>query len=141
MEPKIIEGSIFSDSRGSVSFVNDFKFTDIARFYVITNSEENPIRAWQGHKLDSKNFYCVQGSFKVSFVKIDNWEQPSKDLKVESVILKSCQSNVLHIPYGYANAVESLEKDSKLISFSTLPLDQAPNDDVRFEPNYWKTND
>jgi dTDP-4-dehydrorhamnose 3,5-epimerase-like enzyme len=140
MKPKIIEGSIFSDSRGSVSFVNDFKFTDIARFYVITNSEENPMRAWQGHKLDSKNFYCVQGSFRVSFVKIDNWEQPSKDLEVESVILKSSESKVLHIPFGFANAVESLEKDSKLISFSTLPLDQVPNDDVRFEPNYWKSN-
>jgi dTDP-4-dehydrorhamnose 3,5-epimerase-like enzyme len=141
MKPKFIEGKVFSDSRGSVSFVNDFKFTDIARFYIITNSEENPIRAWQGHKLDSKNFYCVQGSFKVSFVKIDNWEQPSKELKVESVLLKSSESKVLHIPFGYANSVESLEKNSKLISFSTLPLDQAPNDDVRFEPHYWKTND
>jgi dTDP-4-dehydrorhamnose 3,5-epimerase-like enzyme len=141
MISKIIEGNIYSDARGSVSFVNDFKFTDIERFYVISNSEENPIRAWQGHKLDSKNFYCVQGSFKISFVKIDNWEQPSKYLKVESVILKSSESKVLHIPFGYANAVESLEKDSKLISFSTLPLDQAPDDDVRFEPNYWKIND
>jgi dTDP-4-dehydrorhamnose 3,5-epimerase-like enzyme len=141
MEPKIIEGNFFSDFRGSISFVNDFKFTDIARFYVITNSEENPIRAWQGHKLDAKNFYCVQGSFRVSFVKIDNWEHPSKQLKVESVVLKAEKSKVLHIPFGYANAVESLEKDSKLISFCTLPLDQAPNDDVRFEPSYWKIND
>jgi dTDP-4-dehydrorhamnose 3,5-epimerase-like enzyme len=140
MKPKLIEGNIFSDSRGSVSFVNDFKFTDIERFYIITNSEENPIRAWQGHKLDAKNFYCVEGSFKVSFVKIDNWEHPSKQLKVESVVLKSSQSKVLQIPFGYANAVESLEKNSKLISFSTLALDQAPNDDVRFEPSYWKTN-
>lgn len=141
MKPKITEGGIFSDTRGSVSFVNDFKFTDIERFYIITNSEENPIRAWQGHKLDTKNFYCVQGSFKISFVKIDDWDHPSKDLKVESIVLKSSESRVLQIPFGYANAVESLEKDSKLISFSTLPLEQAPHDDVRFEPTYWQTND
>jgi dTDP-4-dehydrorhamnose 3,5-epimerase-like enzyme len=141
MNVKIIEGNIFSDHRGSVSFVNDFKFTNIERFYVISNSEDNPIRAWQGHKLDSKNFYCVQGSFKVSFVKIDNWEYPSKDLKIDSIVLKSTESRVLHIPFGYANAIQSLEKGSKLISFSTLPLDQAPNDDVRFEPNYWKINE
>ena len=50
MEPKIIQGGKFSDQRGSISYVNDFNFTDIERFYIISNSKENPVRAWQGHK-------------------------------------------------------------------------------------------
>lgn len=141
MEPKRIEGSIYKDERGSVAFVNDFKFTDIERFYIIENSKEHPVRAWQGHKLDCKNFYCIQGSFKVSYVKIDNWENPSVDLKVESVILKANESAVLHIPAGFANAIESLEENSRLMSFSTLPLSRVQEDDVRYEKNKWKINE
>jgi hypothetical protein len=69
MEPKLIEGNIFFDKRGEVAFVNDFDFSDIKRFYTVTNSMDNKIRAWQGHKLDAKNFYCVLGSFKIHYVK------------------------------------------------------------------------
>lgn len=137
MEPKIIQGKTFSDNRGSVAFVNDFKFHDIERFYIISNSDQQPVRAWQGHKLDAKNFYCIQGSFRVCFVKIDNWENPSSDLEVQSVILKANESKVLHIPAGFANAIVSLESGSRLMSFSTLPLDRVKDDDVRFAPDTW----
>jgi dTDP-4-dehydrorhamnose 3,5-epimerase-like enzyme len=117
--------------------VNDMKFDAIERFYIISNSAENPLRAWQGHKIDNKYFYCIQGVIKVHYVKIDNWESPSKDLKVESVVLNAAESNILHIPEGYVNAIESLEVESKLISFSTLPLDRTGEDDVRFPSDMW----
>jgi len=140
MEPKIIQGGKFSDNRGSISYVNDFSFTDIERFYIISNSQENPIRAWQGHKLDAKNFYCLSGSFKIHFIKIDNWENPSKDLTIETVLVSESDSKIVHIPAGYANAVESLEENSKLISFSTLPLSNVNEDDVRYPSDYWIVN-
>lgn len=140
MTPKIIQGGHFSDHRGTISYVNDFSFEAIERFYIISNSDENPIRAWQGHKLDAKNFYCLTGCFKIHFVKIDNWENPSKDLTIESVLLSESDSKIVHIPAGYANAIESLETHSKLISFSTLPLSNVSEDDVRFDSNYWKIN-
>ena len=140
MKPKIIQGGNFEDHRGTISYVNDFSFKDIERFYIISNSETNPIRAWQGHKLDAKNFYCISGSFKIHFVKIDNWENPSKDLTIETITASVTDSKIIHIPAGYANAIESLEKDSKLISFSTLPLSQVSEDDVRYDSNYWNIN-
>lgn len=140
MIAKIIQGGNFSDHRGTISYVNDFKFTDIERFYIISNSEENPIRAWQGHKLDNKNFYCLTGSFNIHFIKIDNWENPSKELTVETIFVSSNDSKIVHIPAGYANAIESLEKDSKLISFSTLPLVNVGDDDIRYPTDYWKIN-
>jgi len=139
--PRLIEGGIYTDDRGHISFVNDFKFDTVERFYIIENSEENPVRAWQGHKIDHKYFYCLQGVVKVHYVKIDNWESPSKNLKVESTILKAMESNVFHIPEGYANAIQSLETGSKLISFSTLPLGRASEDDVRFDSNMWKIDE
>lgn len=43
MKPKIIQGGKFSDQRGTISYVNDFMFTDIERFYIISNSLENSI--------------------------------------------------------------------------------------------------
>jgi len=140
MIPKIIQGGNFSDHRGTISYVNDFSFEGIERFYIISNSDENPIRAWQGHKLDEKNFYCINGSFKIHFVKIDNWENPSKDLSIEIVFVSASESKIVHIPAGYANAVESLETDSKLISFSTLPLSRVKEDDIRYPSDYWKIN-
>jgi len=140
MKPKIIQGGNFADHRGSISFVNDFSFSDIERFYIISNSNENPVRAWQGHKLDAKNFYCLTGSFKIHFIKIDNWENPSKDLKIETVLVSESDSKIVHIPAGYANAVESLEENSKLISFSTLPLSKVSEDDVRYPSDYWLIN-
>lgn len=137
MEANLIKGNVFSDERGSVSFVNDFKFSGIERFYIIENSETHPVRAWQGHKLDCKNFYCIAGSFQISYVKVDDWINPSSSLKVNVVMLDAKNSNVLKIPAGYANAIKSLEKGSRLISFSTLPLDQVKDDDVRFDKNTW----
>ena len=141
MKPTLIKGGIFTDERGTISFVNDFKFTEIERFYILKNSEAHPLRAWQGHKLDNKYFYCIAGSFKIYFVRIDNWENPSKNLKVDSQDLESTNSQILHIPAGYANAVRSLERNSIMISFSTLPLNAIKDDDVRFEMNMWKAED
>lgn len=141
MTPQLIEGGNFSDHRGTLSYVNDFSFKDIERFYIISNSDAHPLRAWQGHKLDAKNFYCLSGSFRIHYVKIDNWENPSKDLTIETVTLTESESKMLHIPAGYANAIESLGPDSKLISFSTLPLSNVSEDDVRYDANYWMLNE
>lgn len=141
MRPRIIQGGIFSDHRGTISYVNDFSFEDIERFYIISNSEENPIRAWQGHKLDAKNFYCLCGAFKIHFVKVDDWENPSKNLEIKTIIVSELDSKIVHIPPGYANAIESIESNSKLISFSTLPLEDVKEDDVRYPADYWFINE
>ncbi|NDW08951.1 WxcM-like domain-containing protein [Dysgonomonas sp. 520] len=139
MEPKIIEGGVFSDNRGTLSFVNDFKFDNINRFYIIENSTEDDTRAWHGHRKDVKNFYCIQGSFLVSYVKVDDWDNPSPDAKPERTMLSAEKSQVLVIPAGYANSVKALEKGSKLISFSTLPIEEAEGDSVRYDKSLWPT--
>lgn len=141
MMPIVIQGGNFSDYRGTISYVNDFSFQDIERFYIISNSDDHPIRAWQGHKLDAKNFYCLSGAFKIHFVKVDDWENPSKNLEIENIIVSESDSKIIHIPAGYANAIESLESNSKLISFSTLPLKDVNEDDVRYPADYWLLNE
>jgi dTDP-4-dehydrorhamnose 3,5-epimerase len=34
-EPRLIQGAVVVDDRGSVSFVNDFDFAGVKRFYVV----------------------------------------------------------------------------------------------------------
>ena len=67
------------------------------------NISEKTTRAWQGHQIEYKYFYVVSGLFLICAVKIDNWQNPSKDLFVEEFILSEEKSWILAIPPGYAN--------------------------------------
>jgi hypothetical protein len=52
--PTIITGGSHTDNRGTISFVNDFKFEGVERFYTIHHPNTKIIRAWQGHTQESK---------------------------------------------------------------------------------------
>ena len=137
MIPYLIKGGVFIDNRGTISFVNDFNFPKINRFYVIDNSKKGVIRAWHGHKEEEKYVFVVCGNALVGAVKIDDWKNPSKKTTVYKFLLSSKKPAILHIPKGYANGFKSLTDDAKLIFFSTYTLDQSKKDDIRFSPQYW----
>lgn len=137
MKPYIIEGGKHTDYRGRFSFVNDFDFSNIKRFYILENSEEAKVRGWHVHKHDVKHFYCIKGSFEIAFVKIDNWDNPSVNLDVKSIILSELTSQILVIPAGYAFAIHSLIETSKLLNFSLLSLDETKDETIRYELNTW----
>lgn len=134
---EIIEGGIFKDERGVITFVNDFRFKNIIRFYMIENKDVNLIRAWQGHKYESKCFFAVQGSFSISLIEVDNWQNPSPSLKPISFELNSNKSQVLMVSGGYANGIKSLEEDSKLMVFSDFSLEQSNQDSYKFKSDKW----
>ncbi len=115
--PSIIKGGIHDDNRGRIAFVNNFNFNDVKRFYTIQNNSTEIVRAWQGHKVENKYFFVVSGSFLICGVKIDYWDNPSKDLSVEKFIISSTESEILLLPGGYANGIKSLEENSKLLVF------------------------
>lgn len=94
----LIKGNLHTDHRGTVRFVNDFNFDGIKRFYTITHPDTTTIRAWQGHKLETKYFYVTKGSFLINWIKIDNWQQPSKDLKIHTHTLSDTESEILITP-------------------------------------------
>ena len=131
------EGGMFSDNRGTVSFVNDFNLAPVKRFYLITHPDTDIVRAWQGHKIECKWFYCTKGSFEIKVVEIDDWVNPSKELVIESYILTANKSQVLAVAEGYATGIRALEIGASLMVFSDKTLDEAKNDDYRFDKNYW----
>ena len=134
----LIQGNIHKDHRGIVRFVNDFHFENINRFYTITHPDTTPIRAWQGHQRETKYFYVTKGSFLINWIEIDNWQQPSKDLQINTHTLSDTQSEILTIPPGHVNGFKALEPDSTMIVFSDLSLEESKNDDYRFALDYWK---
>lgn len=148
-EPTIIEGGIHQDERGQLTFFNDLDLTDIKRFYVITNNKSQvtnnksqvtnhkKVRAWQGHKIEEKYFYCSAGSFLMVAVQIDDWDHPSKNLKPVTFVLSENSPQVLYIPPGYANGVKALSKNSTLIIYSNLGLTDSAADTYRFDPSLW----
>ena len=137
MKPTIIQGGLFTDERGSVAFVNDFDLTQIRRFYTITHPDTEIIRAWQGHQKESKWFYCVKGAFELLLVKIDDWENPSPNLKVLSFQLSKDNPQVLAVPPGYASGFRATAKNATLIVYSDTDLETSKKDDFRFDKNLW----
>lgn len=137
----IIKGNSFTDSRGTLQFVNNFHFEGIKRFYTITHPDTSIIRAWQGHKVETKHFFVTKGKFLICWVEIDNWDNPGKDLIVNQQILEADEPQILIIPGGNANGIKALEADSQLIVFSDLTLEEAKDDDYRWKAEYFKKSD
>lgn len=121
-----INGGLSVDQRGRVSFVNDFDFKDVKRFYVVENREIGKTRAWHGHKVEEKYVYVVSGE-AVILVK----DMETK--KVEEFVLSEDKPQILHIPAGKYNGSRSLKENTKIIYFSTATLEQSMDDDFREE--------
>jgi len=119
----VIEGNLHRDERGMVRFVNDFDMTQVKRMYCI-EPKLGVIRAWQGHKIETKWFYVAKGSFIVKTININTSEKKEYQLK-------DTESKVLEIQGGHYNGFESLEEGSVLMVFSDLGLDQSKGDDFR----------
>jgi dTDP-4-dehydrorhamnose 3,5-epimerase len=136
-EPYIMEGGLGIDDRGVISFVNDFNFEGVKRFYSVVNHRSGFIRAWHAHRRESKYVTVIQGAAIVAAVRIDNWEAPSKESNVQRYILSSDKPTIVFIPAGHANGFMSLTIDTKLIYFSTSTLEDSKNDDIRYDAHYW----
>lgn len=135
--PILLEGGLAVDDRGQIGFVNDFDFTDVQRFYWVTNHRSGFVRAWHAHRHEAKYVTVVKGSALIGAVEIDDWENPSKDNKVWRYVLNVHKPAVLYIPAGYANGFKSLTDDAKLIFFSTSTLAETHGDDIRYDAYYW----
>ena len=137
--PSLINVNISFDDRGEITHCNNFNFESlkIKRFYKIENHNINFIRAWHGHKKENKFILILSGSLKVSLIKIDKWDKPSKKLIIKNFYLNEKNPQILHIPGGYAHGTQNLKKKTSFIVFSNCNLKESLKDDYRFPYNYW----
>lgn len=120
---KVFNGEVFSDYRGKLKSINDFNMCSIVRMYSI-ESKLGVVRAWQGHKLETKWFYVIKGSFLVKTMNMDSHQ-------VDVYKLNSVEPKVLKISGGNYNGFEASEAGSILIVFSDFDLQQSKEDDYR----------
>jgi dTDP-4-dehydrorhamnose 3,5-epimerase len=73
----------------------------------------------------------------VALVEVDNWENPSPDLKAEIYNLSEQDSKIICVPEGYANCIKAHEKDSVLLVFSGKILEEALLDSWRYDKSMW----
>jgi dTDP-4-dehydrorhamnose 3,5-epimerase len=133
----LIPGGQHADERGTVSFVNEFDFKGVDRFYWVTAGEVNVLRGWVGHRREQKWFTVAQGEVLVAVVRPDDWERPSQDLPVARYLLSAAHPQVLHKPPGHATASVNLNKEAVLLVFSSGKIEAAKSDDFRFPVDYW----
>jgi dTDP-4-dehydrorhamnose 3,5-epimerase len=133
----LIEGGLAVDDRGEVTFVNEFDFRGVKRFYTVSNHRAGFVRAWHAHRREAKFVTVVQGAAIVAAVAIDNWKAPAKDAEVHRFVLSAKQPAVLYIPPGYANGFMSLTPETRLVFFSTSTVEESRDDDVRYDARYW----
>ena len=130
-EPTVIEGNIAFDDRGSVKFVNSFDPGWFKRFYIVENHRQGFIRAWHGHKIETKGVLVLKGAALVGAVPIDINATP------KVFTLSASKPCVLIIPSGYCNGFKSLTEDCQIMFFSTTTIEEAKGDDYRFPYDQW----
>ena len=134
---RIIQGEIFKDYRGQISSLNEFHFEGVRRCYIIHHPDESVVRGWHGHQFERKWFYCIKGSFALALVEIDDWNAPSHDLEPKVYQLNENHSRIVTVPAGYANCMKALEEDSIMIVYSDKTLEEASNDNWKFDKDLW----
>lgn len=120
---QVINGDVYSDNRGTLKSVNDFNMSSVVRMYSI-EPKLGIIRAWQGHKFETKWFYVVKGSFLVKTMSMDT-------SYICEYQLSSTEPKILKIPGGNYNGFEALELGSILMVYSSFDLQQSKDDDYR----------
>jgi dTDP-4-dehydrorhamnose 3,5-epimerase-like enzyme len=136
-QPIVMAGGLAIDDRGELGFVNDFDFEGVKRFYTVSNHSSGFVRAWHGHRREGKYVTAVSGSAVIGAVRVDDWDNPSRDLPVKRLVISARKPVVVYIPPGYANGFMSLTDDLKLMFFSTSTLAESAGDDIRFDSHYW----
>lgn len=136
-KPTIIKGESFSDDRGLMRFVNDFRLDNVKRFYLIKHPDPSVIRAWQGHQYEKKYFYPISGTFVVAWVKIDDFKRPDLNLICDYHILSAKNSEIIMLPKGYANGIKALEANSELMIFSDMSLKESVNEKISYPSKWW----
>lgn len=134
---RLIDADIATDDRGELMFSNNFDMSKIKRFYQITNFKTPFVRAWHGHKYENKYIIVLKGAAMLAVVKINNWKNPNKNLKIEKFVLNDKKPKLLFIPGGHAHGFKTLKSDTRLMVFSTSTVKQSKKDDYRFQSNYW----
>jgi len=133
----ILKGQIREDTRGSLKFFNIFDMSHVKRMYEVSNSQKEPVRAFHGHMKEEKYVFVVTGKILLCVAQLDKSKNPSVKIRVKKYFLTSENPEIVHIPSKSANGFKTLQKNTRVIFFSTLALKDSLKDDYRYPADYF----
>ena len=122
--PSVIKGGVHVDARGSLRFCNDFNMASVKRFYTISNSPEQPVRGWIGHRKETKWFFPLKG---ITTIRVEQMSDSACATRFE---LSANSPLVLKIPGGNWFSIEQHD-DAEVMVFSDCKIGEYDNDDLR----------
>ena len=134
---KLYNGNVHQDQRGILTYNNDFDASIIKRIYTIENHSTEFIRGWQGHQVEQRWFAAMKGRFEIAVIQVDNFNNPSPHLSIQTFSLTDESLTYLHIPAGCITAIQAKEKGSKLLVLSDYALGEI-QDEYRFALDYFE---
>lgn len=152
MELVLIQGGSHTDDRGTLRFCNDFDMSAVKRFYTISNSAEQPVRGWIGHKKETKWFFPLRGRTEIGVESFGQDLQDGQDFgfRVSSsecrvrineenakgssarFILNANEPKVLKVPPGNWFKIVQ-DGNAEVMVFSDCKVGEFENDDFRRE--------
>lgn len=137
---KKIQGGAHSDNRGRMVFFNEFSMDAVKRFYEINPSSTSIIRAWQGHLIERKWFYCSEGAFVIYLVALNAQGQLRLDRPAERFVIERDYPLILEVPGGYASGFKAIKENSKMLVFSDATVEASIEDDYRFPEKQYRVD-
>ena len=131
IKPKIINGHIYSDTRGIIYCNNNFDMSLVKRMYEIENINIQFKRGWKGHKIEQRWFTCTKGKIEIHVISTEKLEMNSRNLTPQIFKLTEDSKDILHVPSGYATIIKQEQKKSRVLVFADYSLGEI-NDDWRW---------
>lgn len=131
------KGGSFKDNRGIIRFVNEIDPGFYRRFYLITHSDINIVRAWQGHLKEEKAFYAVNGGFVIAVLNPECFETPDEKEIPDFYQLTENNHLLLRVSGGSYTGIKALSSNSTLLVLSSMQLEESKKDDYRQPSHRW----
>ena len=122
-KPEKISGSTFVDDRGKMTFNNNCSIEGFKRTYIITG-HGGMIRAFHGHRKESKIMQCVRGRMRIVLVNMD-------DENDKYTFYLTDNGDCIKVPAGYYNGLQHLTSESELLVYSDSTTEESKGDDYR----------
>lgn len=131
-EPTVLRSDASCDERGVVFFNNNMSLASFVRMYFVRNHRADTVRAWHGHRQESKLIFPVSGGVKICAVRIDDLQNDSDRIHYWSFWLSSAEGHCCFIPAGYAHGHMMTHPGGTLFVLSNRTIEQSREDDLRW---------
>jgi len=132
-EPVLINGETFNDSRGKLFSCNEFDMSNIRRMYSIENFNNNYIRGWKGHKIETRWFCATKGRIIITTIAISDLENKTANPSLVSFELSEDKLDILKVPPGYATSIQQYSNGDRICVFADFKLNETDDEDLRWK--------